>query len=97
MDPIYLLLLIFVPVPGILLYAIIVVIYDRKKQSIFDFNHLQSEKLLGQAYFDLGILHKSQKRNDKAKECLEKAIHLLRQTDADVYLKQANEVLDSLA
>jgi len=33
MDPTYFLLLIFVPVPVILLYAIIVDIYDRKKQS----------------------------------------------------------------
>jgi len=45
MDPIYFLLLIFVPVPVMLLYAIIVVIYDRKKQSVLDFNHLQSKKL----------------------------------------------------
>ena len=45
MDSIYFLLLIFVPVPVMLLYAIIVVIYDRKKQSVLDFNHLQSEKL----------------------------------------------------
>jgi hypothetical protein len=33
MDPTYFLLLIFVPVPVMLLYAIIVDIYDRKKQS----------------------------------------------------------------
>ncbi len=45
MDPIYILLLIFVPVPVMLLSAIIVDIYDRKKQSILAFNHLQSKKL----------------------------------------------------
>lgn len=45
MDPIYFLLLIFVPVPVMLLYAIIVDIYDRKEQSIFDFNHLEPKKL----------------------------------------------------
>jgi hypothetical protein len=45
MDPIYLLILIFVPVPVMLLYAIIVDIYDRKKQFELDFNQLQSEKL----------------------------------------------------
>ena len=44
MDPIYILLIIFVPVPVMLLSAIIVDIYDRKKQSIFAFNHLQSKK-----------------------------------------------------
>jgi len=44
MDQIYGLLLIFVPVPVILLSAIIVEIRDRKKQSIFAFNHLQFKK-----------------------------------------------------
>ena len=45
MDPTYLLLLIFVPVPVMLLYAIIVKIYDKKKKSKFSFNHLQSNKM----------------------------------------------------
>jgi hypothetical protein len=45
MDPTYFLLLIFVPVPVMLLYAIIVDIYDRKKQSKLFFNHLQSKKI----------------------------------------------------
>ena len=45
MDPTYFLLLIFVPVPVVLLYAIIVNIYDRKKQSKLFFNHLQSKKI----------------------------------------------------
>ena len=45
MDPTSFLLLIFIPVPVMLLYAITVVIYDRKKQSILAFNHLQSKKI----------------------------------------------------
>ena len=45
MGPAYLLLLIFVPVPVVLLYAIIVDIYERKKKSKFSFNHLQSNKI----------------------------------------------------
>jgi len=45
MDPIYFLLLIFVPVPVMLLYAIIVNISDRKKQSILAFDHLEPKKL----------------------------------------------------
>ncbi|MFC1882392.1 hypothetical protein ACFL2S_12960 [Thermodesulfobacteriota bacterium] len=45
MDPTYLLLLIFVPVPVMLIYAIIVKIYDKKKKSKFSFNHLQSNKM----------------------------------------------------
>jgi len=45
MDPTYLLLLIFGPVPVVLIYAIIVNIYDRKKKSNFICNHLQSKKI----------------------------------------------------
>ena len=45
MDPTYLLLLIFVPVPAMLLYAIIVDINDIKKKSKFSFNHFQSKKI----------------------------------------------------
>ena len=46
MHPSYILLLLFVPVPVVLLYAVIVDIYDRKKQSLLDFNHIESKKLL---------------------------------------------------
>jgi len=52
--------------------------------------------ILGEMYLDLGILHKAQKRDEKARECLERAIHLLKQTEADVHLKKANEAFDSL-
>ena len=45
MDPTYFLLLIFVPVPVMLLYAIILDIYDSKKKSNLFFNHLQSKKI----------------------------------------------------
>jgi hypothetical protein len=50
MDQIYFLLLIFVPVPVMLISAIIVEIRDRKKQSIFAFNHLQTKKLPGRSW-----------------------------------------------
>jgi hypothetical protein len=45
MDPTNLLLLLFLPVPVMLLYAIIVDIYNRKKKSEFSYNHLQSNKM----------------------------------------------------
>jgi hypothetical protein len=45
MDPTYLLLLLFLPVPVMLLYAIIVNIYKRKEKSKLSFNHLQSNKM----------------------------------------------------
>jgi|GEM_PF-2403820 len=45
MDPTYLLLLIFLPVPVMLLYTIIVDSYKRKKKSKLSFNHLKSNKM----------------------------------------------------
>ncbi len=52
--------------------------------------------VLCQAYLDLGLLHKAKKRKDQARECITKAIELFEQCEADVYLKQANEALESL-
>ena len=46
MDPTYLLILIFVPVPVTLLYALIVAIKnDRQKESEVFINHLQSDEI----------------------------------------------------
>lgn len=52
--------------------------------------------LLGQAYRDLGLLHKAKKRSEKAKECISEAIQIFKQCKAEEYLKQANEALESL-
>jgi class 3 adenylate cyclase/tetratricopeptide (TPR) repeat protein len=52
--------------------------------------------ILGQAYHDLGLLHKAKKRSEKAKECISEAIQVFKQCKAEVYLKQANEALESL-
>ncbi len=52
--------------------------------------------ILGQAYHDLGLLHKAKKRSEKAKECISEAIQVFKQCRAEVYLKQANEALESL-
>ena len=51
---------------------------------------------LGQAMLGIGRLHKAKKRNDKARECFSEAIHLYKECDAYVYLKQANEELASV-
>jgi hypothetical protein len=51
---------------------------------------------LGLAYLSLGHLHKLKKRTELAKECISKAINYLEQCGAEVYLKQANEALESL-
>jgi class 3 adenylate cyclase/tetratricopeptide (TPR) repeat protein len=52
--------------------------------------------ILGQAYLDIGLLHKTKKRSDQAKECISKAIQIFKQCKAEVYLKQANKALESL-
>ncbi|MGV7223155.1 MAG: AAA family ATPase [Nitrospinales bacterium] len=51
---------------------------------------------LGRCYLDLGILHRAKKRFDKAKECIFKAIEIFEETEAEGFLKQAKEVLESL-
>ena len=52
--------------------------------------------LLGPAYLNLGLLHKTKKKTKQAKECIMRAIEIFVQSDAEVYLKQANEDLESL-
>jgi class 3 adenylate cyclase/tetratricopeptide (TPR) repeat protein len=51
---------------------------------------------LGRCYLDLGILHRAKKRFDKAKECFQKAFEIFEETEADGYLKQTKEALESL-
>ena len=52
--------------------------------------------VMGVAYLDLGLLHKAKKRKDQANKFISKAVKLFEQCEADVYLKQANEALESL-
>jgi tetratricopeptide (TPR) repeat protein len=51
---------------------------------------------LGQAYHDLGLLHKAKKRSEKAKECISEAIQIFEQCKSEEHLKQANEAFESL-
>jgi class 3 adenylate cyclase/tetratricopeptide (TPR) repeat protein len=51
---------------------------------------------LGQAYLDLCLLHRAKGRKDQARECLSKAIQIFVECEADVFLKQAKEILASL-
>jgi len=51
---------------------------------------------LGMAYLDLGLLHKTKGRTDKARECLSEAIQLFEQCEIDTYMRQAREALASL-
>jgi class 3 adenylate cyclase/tetratricopeptide (TPR) repeat protein len=51
---------------------------------------------LGQAYLDLGLLYKTTRKTDQARQCLLEAIDLFKECEAAGWLKQANEALDSL-
>jgi sugar phosphate isomerase/epimerase len=48
------------------------------------------------SYRDLGLLHKTKKRTDQAKECISKAIQIFEELEAEVYLKQAKEALATI-
>ena len=52
--------------------------------------------VLGQAYLDLGLLHRAKKRPEQAKKCISEAINFFKRCGAETYLKQAKEVLISL-
>ncbi len=52
---------------------------------------------LGQAYLSLGLRFKASKRTDQARHCILEVIDILRECEAEAYLNQANEALDSLA
>ena len=55
-----------------------------------------AKTIMGGAYLDLGLLYKAKKRKDQANKCISKAVKIFEQCEADVYLKQANEALESL-
>ena len=52
--------------------------------------------LQGQAYLDLGRLHKAKGKSDQARDCFTEAAELLEECKSEVFLKQANEALASL-
>jgi tetratricopeptide (TPR) repeat protein len=55
-----------------------------------------AKNTLGQAYLDLGRLHKVKKNREKATEHLSKAIGIFEQSEAKGFLRQAKEALASL-
>jgi len=55
-----------------------------------------AKSVLGQAYLDLGRLHKAKGRLADARTCISHAVQSFEECEADVYLKQAREALASL-
>ncbi len=66
------------------------------KKAIELFRELGANGFLAQSYLSLGLLYKAGKRADQARQCILEAIHHFRECGAEVNLKQANKVLDSL-
>jgi tetratricopeptide (TPR) repeat protein len=51
---------------------------------------------IGQVYLSLGLLYKTTRRTEQARQCILEAINLFQECQAETYLKQANEALGSL-
>jgi tetratricopeptide (TPR) repeat protein len=49
--------------------------------------------ILGQAKLDLALLHKAKGRTGQARKCISEAIEAFEQCEAEVFLKQAREIL----
>jgi tetratricopeptide (TPR) repeat protein len=57
---------------------------------------IEANGYMAHAYLDLGLFHKAKNRKQQASRCISEAIKLFEQCGAVVYLKQANEALESL-
>jgi hypothetical protein len=55
-----------------------------------------AKNILGQAYFNLGQLHKFKGKTDKAGECLSEAISAFAECEAEIFLNQAHSALNEL-
>jgi class 3 adenylate cyclase/tetratricopeptide (TPR) repeat protein/ABC-type dipeptide/oligopeptide/nickel transport system ATPase component len=52
--------------------------------------------LQGQAYLDLGLLHKLNGRKEQSRACLGEALQILEQCESEIFLQRAQEALASL-
>jgi class 3 adenylate cyclase/energy-coupling factor transporter ATP-binding protein EcfA2 len=55
-----------------------------------------AKAFLGQGYLSMGLTHSTEGDTDKARQYISEAISLFQECELDTYLKQANEVLESL-
>ena len=69
---------------------------DHFNDAITVAREIGAKPILGHGYFGLGVLHKTKRNTDKAKEFICDAIQLFEQCEAYAYLKQARETLASL-
>ncbi|NIS68718.1 MAG: AAA family ATPase, partial [Proteobacteria bacterium] len=69
---------------------------DHFNESIKAADEIGARSILGQAYLDLGRLHRANRKKDQAKECFSAAIQAFEQCEAEVYLRKARDALESL-
>jgi tetratricopeptide (TPR) repeat protein len=60
------------------------------------FREIGANGKLGAVYLDLGLFYKARKKNQQARGCISEAIRFFEECEADVFLKQAKEVFESL-
>ncbi|MBW2450525.1 MAG: hypothetical protein JRE92_08885, partial [Deltaproteobacteria bacterium] len=58
---------------------------------------IDANGVLGETYLDLGRLHKIKNKTEQARDCLSRAIKIFEQNKAELLLKQAKHVLESLS
>ena len=66
------------------------------KKAIELFKEIGAKGYLGQVYLSQGLLYKASRRTDQARHSILEAVKLFQECEAEVWLKQANEALDSL-
>jgi class 3 adenylate cyclase/tetratricopeptide (TPR) repeat protein len=69
---------------------------DHLNKAVEVAKEIGAKNILGQAYFNLGQLHKFKGKTDKARECISEAISAFEECEADVFLKQAHTALNEL-
>jgi len=74
---------------------------DRKAEAHFNRSinvakEIGAKSLLGQARFDLGLLHHAKHRPDQARQCMHEAIQLFEECQAEGFLEKARETLSNL-
>jgi tetratricopeptide (TPR) repeat protein len=69
---------------------------DHFNRSIEIANQIGAKGIAGEAYLDLGRLHRSKGKNDQAKACISKAVQTFKECEAEAFLRLANESLASL-
>jgi class 3 adenylate cyclase len=70
---------------------------DHLNKAVEVAKEIGAKNILGQAYLNLGQLHKFKGKTDKAGECISEAISAFEECEAEVFLKQAHTAMKCLS